>query len=593
MVSAFEFISFIFRKSKNWFQDINNPIQPKKERGITKVSEEIISKLAEDLKLSQSARQYLFALIEPDSKKPVYFLYSHRFSEKSKKDIEDVMGLLKPELLLLTVDPFILRDQYETTDFNSEGLHPSVVPQDLLSLLKDVFLSTRSTESYERILDTEVCRFILGGGFNDIVFQASNSAKENGCSLHYLLLPNTDENIEDYSEDSGNQSEKFHPVNLHKQFYKDPISSVSSAEGLKESATSTASPDLPDFASYCFSPMVDYFHQRFPEDLGNAASQVRFLLKLVEAGEPIGHEFIPDILLFRKAVETSREVHWNISKDVLSQIAETERVNLSLDEFSNLDHKERHNIAMVNAIQTKVKSSEGPVLAIVEFDQFQNLAKSWHIKAPDLDGELLGGVLISEEELFEGKFAEFGKINYPLPTNLALGLGTTVALLALRRFYLASLLKAVGLKIPFLLKSFLIVLKQKMALVGVKSALSAKATVSTKAVATASKSTFGMKIGTVKKAPAFISSAFRSAGDTFVSSTVRAVRAYGVNSSTHKKVSTIKLLAAGSFVAFCFLNRESISNTAAMIPDAAYCTRLGRGLAHMKCAEKEIGTFSM
>ncbi|KAG9447947.1 hypothetical protein H6P81_014075 [Aristolochia fimbriata] len=386
-----------------------------------KASKELVGSLS----IPHQTKEFVFAIRDPDSKAVIYILAAQNLSEQSAIDAEYLIEAVRPDAVVVQVDPYTVSEFQETNKSRVEEL--STVPTSSLGVLKGCFLNKINKETYENLAGSQILQAIFGVSSYGHLLSAKWAA--NQVNSQFLLLESP---LGDASGDQNNDSSPgsafsslfMHPSSLvpvnvssvpaAKRFFRidnlqgHMIRSLTSAMDLsipKLSPTGNTQASLsgtanclpprhyeaPSFAQTIY-PLLEDLHNIFI-DLPTIRKALLYAQKiLVDVGEggTVDAAVLSEVHAFRIAVEGLRIAFNNDAQDPRNCYKSTGV------EFSNLPSEEKSLALLALALKRQTKNFS-TVVAIVDASCMSGIRKYWNSSLPEEIGNLAENCCIHED----------------------------------------------------------------------------------------------------------------------------------------------------------------------------------------------------
>ncbi|XP_047308004.1 uncharacterized protein LOC124911546 [Impatiens glandulifera] len=442
-----------------------------------RVSDRLVNKLS----VPENTKQFIVAFREPNSQSVVYVLCVQNLSERSALDVEYLIREVRPDAVVVQVGQGASYE-IEAEETESKDKLNEPVPTSSFEVVRRCFTDKINKERYENEAGSFVLRKIFGVGLHGNCLAAKKVAKEVGASFFLLESQSNCGGDSNPSEETESEST-----------YKSLVLSSSSLAPLKASTVVQATTrklllnndsqlqmvrtlssyltipsSVSEKGSENFQPIVDYEAPSFAqtiypllEDLHNiftdipsidralACAQEMFFK--VNNGENVEGKLLSDVHLFRIAVEGLRIALNSAGRQPINN---TEKLNSSKEDFSELEAEEKSNVLLAEAIKSQTKKFNS-IVAIVDASTLVGLRKHWNTRVPFEIKEMVEDIVISCEVDEEGLSNNEKKHLLSNKPMVAVGAGASAIIGASSLSKVApvsSFMKVITLKVPVSLK---------------------------------------------------------------------------------------------------------------------------------------------
>lgn len=438
-------------------------------------------KLVRGLSIPEGTKPFVYAIYEADSEAVIYVLCVQNLSERSDRDVDCLIKVVKPDAVIAQVCP---TDDFELSgvDGNSDRSEGGEIelPTSVLQVLRRCFLHKTNRESYESVAGSVVLKEIFGVGFNSHFIAAKKAARDVGASFllldspfvkcsgeriglgsetvetgsgvckglalqHTSLVPN---NMSSCMAPSG-----WRVFSIANEIQSRMVKSLSSF--LITSASVEKSGDIvdpqanyepPRYAQSVY-PLLTDLHDLFLDipSMGRALAHAQSLLHKVNKGETIDSQLLCEVSLFRIAVEALRIALNNAGRLPLNKLGTS---NPNKTYFSELSDEDKSYALFVQALRSQTKNFKS-IVTVVDAKGLAGLRRNWNAVVPDQIKDMVEELVIDHDSDFPMNSDK--KLSLSAKPVVAVGAGATAVLGAssLSKFLPASsIIKIATFKVP-------------------------------------------------------------------------------------------------------------------------------------------------
>ncbi|KAF5201224.1 transmembrane protein [Thalictrum thalictroides] len=462
---------------------------------------DLSNRLVNGLSIPDHTKQFVFAIVEPQTKSVVYILSAQNLSKQSALDAELLIKEVKPEVVVTQVAKSALSDILTEEKNNKrnggdDGEFKFPVPTSLLGVLKGCFMDKIKKDEYESLAGSVLLKEIFGVGFYGHLLSAKRAAKEVGSSNFLIESPFVSTCVDDPNPTTTQSSEAknklqashmnsnslvaqnigsgvspnrlFSTSDLHTETMKSLVSALSQINlkpihsgSVSEAGLGNCHPkhdyEAPLFAQTVY-PLLTDLHNVFGNlpSIERALAYAQKILYSVDKGEPVDIHLLSEVQNFQIAVEGLR-VGMNSAGQSHIKIAENS--NSMKSDFMELSTKDKSEVLFAQAIRSQTEKFKS-VVAIVDANSLMSLRKHWNTSVPPEVKDLIQQFITRyESEEISDTYNSDKKRLIPDKPVVAVGAGATAVLGAssLSKAVPAStFMKLVTYKIPASLKLALV-----------------------------------------------------------------------------------------------------------------------------------------
>ncbi|PIA42894.1 hypothetical protein AQUCO_02000384v1 [Aquilegia coerulea] len=463
---------------------------------------DLSNRLVNGLSIPDHTKQFVFAIVEPETQSVVYILAAQNLSKQSALDAELLIKEVKPEVVVTQVAKSALNDilTEEKNNKRNGGDDKIPVPTSSLGVLKGCFVDKIKKDEYESLAGSVLLKEIFGVGFYGHLLSAKRAAKEVG-SFNFLIEspfvstcadedPNTSttqssevkkklqashmnsSSLVAQNIGSGVSSNRlFSTSDLHTETAKSLISALSQINlnpshigPVSESGLGECHPrhdyQAPSFAQTVY-PLLTDLHNVFGNlpSIEIALAYAQKILCSVDKGEAVDIHLLSEVQNFQIAVEGLRV---GLNSAGRCHVKMDENSNHSKSDFSELPTEDKSQILFAQAIRSQAEKFKS-VVAIVDASSLMSLRKHWNSPVPHEVKDLIQQFITRyESEEISDTYNSDKKRLIPDKPVVAVGAGATAVLGA------SSLSKAVPASTLMKLATYKIPASLKIALVQTK-----------------------------------------------------------------------------------------------------------------------------
>lgn len=585
----------------------------------------VSDRLVKKLSVPENTKQFVFVIPEPETGAVVYVVCAQNLSERSARDVENLIREVKPDVVFAQLgSDSVLEGQCRLEELESGERTDRFVPTSAFGVMARCLLDKLNKESYDDIAGNLVLKEIFGVGFYGHFFVAKRTAEEVGSSFFVLESPSVVKPIEERGGASAEGDNRFGGLaldwnNLVPQKLN-PASSVNSSSrrllvrnnvpsemfkavsaSLSSSLTNVAAPDLhvesgtdsteprcnyqpPAFAQAVYPLLLDL--QDFFFDIPSLSRALGYAQKMlldIERGEDVDSHVLSEVYTFQIAVEGLRIALNNFGRRPLHKMGNHRSDKIEFDELSR---EEKSHCLLAQAIRSQTKKYD-KIVAVVDASCLADLRKHWNTPVPLEVRNEVEELVVSHE--FHTKALKDGEKKRLLSDKpvVAVGAGATAILGAssLSKVPISTVFKIATMNVPAALK-ILVTQTHKTTAIALSKILGSMKVVSP------GLATSGAKVSTIKAAAS--AEKIRTVTHSVLASAEKAsfsamrTAFYEIMRNRHvKPVGFLPWATFGCSISTCaglLVYGDGIECAIESLPTAPSIANLGRGIQSLQVA---------